>query len=913
MKELVIEEAIHQKEHKIVVVGNGLDISLGLKTSYQHFIDYIKDQHHFSEDLELYEYNRLFLRKYEDFNLNWSDFESLYEETVRKVNNRAQHEDLQDSFEITGINDAITALEKDFYDYVSDEYQKWLQQNTVPQYGSEFKKFSKKVNPFIQKLMKDEDAFFINFNYTDTLEDLCEDILYDGSGDQIQQSTKRIRQAKERIAHIHGSIEDENILFGGGFADREDTRSIHYSKSLLNDKLFRIKENDKLNTTRKNIMDELETKKEHFDLYIIGHSLQGSDFPFLSKMLLDAKRVFIFYYEADYTTKMEELIRELGSSIVEKIVLVPFLEILLENQLVIDSYDAYETIEPFLNNKFPKEKTLENLSLTAQHFIFKHIKELTITSKNVEIVLNLIEKLQENRIPIRIKKVSFSGTLKEEYLNRIKNSKAFMDLLPSIEKAYFKNTGIDVEFLANLFQNADNMTYVSLDHCTLLNNGLTELDISVCESLVRLEIIDSTFNPENKNENFIFSSAKLVNNVEKLVIEKNTNILIENSILENAKKLLEVSIVFSDTDTYNIEAHLENVEILRIDCSTTDFPAITVGNHIKEMTITGYPDDRLKFSSLMKSDESSLGFPQFQLLQLNSPDNIRSFGELEIDVLLDVFSTNIKLIIDEESISIMEYYKKYKSVAVDSFLITTKEIMEKTFTSILKPEETLSQEIVTDFEEWYDELSTKLNHTQEDKEPILTLIREQLSHSKSPKKEIQKTTNEDAPKSDFDSLVNNEQPIDYTKTEKLLFDYAEAKINSEAFMIFLRDENKSQMVIDIYKQILDLIEHQELTEAEIFQLKEQQFKRIRAEIFNQFSEKWFVSNEDLMLSAVQYKKGMEPIPAIGSIIDSRDFNKYKKIHPDAKKFKYPQQMKQAWQKVLEEQIVPLNEELTYLM
>ncbi|OTN90046.1 hypothetical protein A5819_002545 [Enterococcus sp. 7E2_DIV0204] len=913
MEELGIEETIPKKEHKIVVVGNGLDINLGLKTSYQHFIDYIKDRHHFSEDLELYEYNRLFLRKYEDFNLNWSDFESLYEETVRKVNNRAQHEDLQDSFEITGINDAITALEKDFYDYVSDEYQKWLQQNTVPQYGSEFKKFSKKVNPFIQKLMKDEDAFFINFNYTDTLEDLCEDIIYDGSEDKIQQSTKQVRQAKERIAHIHGSIEDENILFGGGFADREDTRRIHYSKSLLNDKLFRIKENDKLNTTRKNIMDELEKKKENFDLYIIGHSLQGSDFPFLSKMLLDAKRVFIFYYEADYSTKMEELIRELGSSIVEKIVLVPFLEILLENQLVIDSYVAYETIEPFLKNKFPKQEILEDLSLTARHFIFKHITELTITSENVETVLNLIEKLQENRIPIRIKKVCFSGTLKEEYLNRIKNSKAFMNLLSFIEKAYFKNTGIDIEFLENLFQDADNMTYMSIDHCTLLNNGLTELDISVCESLVRLEIIDSTFNPENKNENFIFNSAKLVNNIEKLVIEKNTNIFIENSILENAKNLLEVSIVFSDTDTYNIEAHLENVEILRIDCSTTNFPTVTVGNHIKEITITGYPDDRLQFSSLMKSDENSLGFPQFQLLQLNSPDNIRSFAELEIDVLLDVFSTNIKLIIDEESISIMEYYKKYKSVAVDPFLITTKEIMEKTFTSILKPEETLSQEIVTDFEEWYDELSTKLNHAQEGKEPILTLIREKLSHSKSPNKEIQKTTNEDAPKSDFDSLENNEQPIDYTKTEKLLFDYAEAKINSEAFTIFLRDENKSQVVIDIYKQILDLIEHQELTEAEIFQLKEQQFKRIRAEIFNQFSEKWFVSNEDLMLSAVQYKKGMEPIPAIGSIIDSRDFNKYKKIHPDAKKFKYPQQMKQAWQKVLEEQIVPLNEELTYLM
>ena len=103
----VLNEVDVEGRNKVVVVGNGFDISVGLKSSYKDFIEYIKERHHFSEDLELYEYNRLFLRKYEDFKLNWSDFESLYEETVRSVNNRVQHEDLQDSFEITVINDSI--------------------------------------------------------------------------------------------------------------------------------------------------------------------------------------------------------------------------------------------------------------------------------------------------------------------------------------------------------------------------------------------------------------------------------------------------------------------------------------------------------------------------------------------------------------------------------------------------------------------------------------------------------------------------------------------------------------------------------------------------------------------------------------------------------------------------------------
>ncbi|MDQ6111540.1 AbiH family protein, partial [Enterococcus gallinarum] len=227
------------ENNKIIVVGNGFDISVGIKSSYEQFIDYIKDRHHFIEDLELYEYNRLFLRKYQDFKLNWSDFESLYEETVRNVNKRVlQHEELQDSLEINTINAAIKKLEKDFYDYISDEYHRWLQQNTVDN-SVQFKKFSKKINPVIKQLLSDEHAFFINFNYTETLEDIVEDILFEKvqkdsniiDNLKSQIAYKRIREAKNRIAHIHGSIEEENILFGGGFADREDTVDIHYSKS----------------------------------------------------------------------------------------------------------------------------------------------------------------------------------------------------------------------------------------------------------------------------------------------------------------------------------------------------------------------------------------------------------------------------------------------------------------------------------------------------------------------------------------------------------------------------------------------------------------------------------------------------------------------------------------------------------
>ncbi|WP_205527723.1 hypothetical protein [Brochothrix thermosphacta] len=627
---------------------------------------------------------------------------------------------------------------------------------------------------------------------------------------------------------------------------------------------------------------------------------------------MEAKRIFIFYYETDYTTKMEVLIREIGSSIVEKVILVPFIEILLEDELVIDSYATYETIEPFVNNKFPKESTLEELALTANHFIFKHITELTITSDNVEIVLKLIEKLQENRIPIQIKKVCFSGTLEEMYIERMKNSQAFIGMFSYIEKVTFENTGIDIEFLGIFLRDTNKLVLLNLNNCTLLNNGVTELDISVCESLVRLEIVDCTFNIEDSRKPFIFSSEKLNNNIGKLVIEKNTNIIVDNTVLENAKNLLDVSIIFSDTDTHifsdtdthKFKAHLKNIEILRMDCSTTEFPKITVGNDIKEITITGYPAETLKFSSLMKNDEYSLGFPKFKLLQLNSPDNITSFSDLDIDILLDVFSENIKLIIDEQSISIEEYYKKHRNVEVNPFLSTTKEVIEKTFSSIINSKEVVSQEVISDFEGWYCELS-ELIDKDSDPNLFLSIVKDKINVEKN----NQKVTSNESVDTEVVSMPKSKKDISYSEVDRLLFSYDSTEKNYKEMITYFEREQKNTTVIFIYMKVLALINKQNLTETAIFKVKEEKFKQERDNIINDFSKEWFVSTDELNLSASQYKKGIDPIPGIGAVIDSRNYEEFKNNHPEVGKFKYPQEMKKAWKKVLEEQIVMLNEEI----
>ncbi|MDT6480963.1 type I restriction endonuclease subunit S, partial [Enterococcus faecium] len=52
-----------------------------------------------------------------------------------------------------------------------------------------------------------------------------------------------------------------------------------------------------------------------------------------------------------------------------------------------------------------------------------------------------------------------------------------------------------------------------------------------------------------------------------------------------------------------------------------------------------------------------------------------------------------------------------------------------------------------------------------------------------------------------------------------------------------------------------------------------------------------------------------PIPNMKAIINSKDYEGYKANHPEAKPFKYAQEMKRAWRKMLDDELIPLENEL----
>ncbi|MDY7964733.1 AbiH family protein [Bacillus thuringiensis] len=892
-KELIMNKRFNKRN--IVVIGNGFDMGLGLKSSYQNFIEYIKHKKKFDKDYDLYNYNRLFFRKYENFHLNWSDFESLYEETIRKINNRSQkNEEPQDILDIASINNAIKRLEEDFNEYLSEEYPKWVEQRTIPTGNPDVKKFTEKINPFFEKLIKDENTYFVNFNYTNSMEDLCGSVLYDS--DEIPQSMLSLKRAKDRIFHIHGSLEEGNILFGGGFTDSEDISKIHYSQSLINDKLFRIKKDDLLNTTRKQIMSiiNLNSKEVQNDLFIIGHSLQGSDFLFLSKLIKKANKVFIFYYEDDYILKMEEILRKLGSTIAEKIILVPFLEILFQpDKSIVSNYKEYEKIDSFFPNKFPSEDILSELTLTIDHFSFRNINELRISSDNVETILHIARNLVSNRNNSRISQIHFENSIDVADFNKLRNSDDFLILLKRVEKIFFLNTEIDSDFLIKLLENSSNLVYIKMEDCTLVSGNNESVDVSICESLKRLEIVNCFFTSKRKSMFYIKSDKQ--NNIEKLTLLGNTDIVIEKNVLEKSTNLTELNIyIVDEKNVYPEELHLENLEILQIDYSSGLVPSLTVGNKIEEIILLGYPDESIKLSSFMKSNEESVGFPNLRLFHLKLPDAMNSCQDLIVDVILDVFSNHTKLIVDKDMKSIKEYYLGNKEPHIKIF----NRFEESIDNDILLKFKNLSLELSklkkqSIIEEFLEEMSIKL-------EEFRTIAQIEL-------KDIDDLDKRNKSDSEGDIVTNKIETAIY----RLLYAHAMGnKAASSELIKTLEKQNKTQIVMDIYREILTEIENTRLDSKEdILILKNDFFTQTINKVIKDFSEEWFVSKEALSLSAMQYVDGAKDIPNIGNIIDSKDYKNYKVKHPEVKPIKYAQAIKQSWKKELDGKIVYLNNEL----
>jgi len=163
----------------------------------------------------------------------------------------------------------------------------------------------------------------------------------------------------------------------------------------------------------------------------------------------------------------------------------------------------------------------------------------------------------------------------------------------------------------------------------------------------------------------------------------------------------------------------------------------------------------------------------------------------------------------------------------------------------------------------------------------------------------------------FGDNVIKSYDIDATYIDQLLGTYsANNKDIRDEIEKALQKMKKSENVKEVYRTILNAIDRKEIDpEEDILVVKRRFFSQARNEALHDFASTWLVSLDELHSSAMQYVIGTEPIPNIGGIISSARFDEYKVLHPDVKKLKYSPEMKRQWKKILDEFVVPLDDEL----
>lgn len=262
-------------EH-LYIIGNGFDRYQGLLTGFEHFREYVRHN-----DAKLYELIEKYYRyKQKDF---WYHFEEslakLDDDKIREYctnyledygcNNwrDAYHHDYQ--YEISRIIDALT-------DSLYSIFEKWLSNIDISN---------------VQKrgIILDKDAFYLSFNYTQTLE-------------------KVYNIPKNHILHIHGKYDNnqkEHLIYGHRGYNYVLDKHIEDPRVYEGEKIIM----DYFHTTTKPVNQIIHRYRKFFYkmisevryVTIIGHSMNKIDFPYFKRISnsVKGKVDWTYYYHSE--------------------------------------------------------------------------------------------------------------------------------------------------------------------------------------------------------------------------------------------------------------------------------------------------------------------------------------------------------------------------------------------------------------------------------------------------------------------------------------------------------------------------------------------------------------------------------------------------------------------------------------
>ncbi len=290
--------------NRLIIIGNGYDLKLQLKTSYKHFLYGFVN--HIIENIELYksEPNILFkiiatrkaplkdqdslniAKKFLDIktpllekafndidNLNWTDLERIYYSELIKIYDKSLQSNPKGTYnylsDVSRLNLELDEIKKFLAKYLNDEVannRPRLQNHYYEDFSNmfdnkDFDDATLKLKGTAIRGKKPSKVFILNFNYTNLFSD-----YFNMSMSQDNDIT---------IVNIHGTMDDpSSMVFGYGdeldenYSKLESLDEDEWLRHFKSFSYFRTKDYDKL-------LGFIETGD--FQTWIVGHSCGLSD------------------------------------------------------------------------------------------------------------------------------------------------------------------------------------------------------------------------------------------------------------------------------------------------------------------------------------------------------------------------------------------------------------------------------------------------------------------------------------------------------------------------------------------------------------------------------------------------------------------------------------------------------------
>lgn len=268
---------------KLYIIGNGFDLWHGLPTGYEHFYEFAKQ---LLDDIEdYYSFEIAHSGPWHNFenSLGSFDWEYFYD--------AHNHIDVtSESFrrsEVYGLEDDLTEQADNYVEAIKESFREWIE-------GID-------VSVANKKLTFPQNAKFITFNYTSTLQSIY------GISD-------------EKVFHIHGQSEKyDELIFGHSVTMEEEPEldeNGDSNRTMFSDAQGAAKY--PFYAFQKPVSEVIENNLEFFEsvedvreIVVIGHSFNNIDLPYFKKLAESVKNTMWLVYcykESDKVHHVQELL-----------------------------------------------------------------------------------------------------------------------------------------------------------------------------------------------------------------------------------------------------------------------------------------------------------------------------------------------------------------------------------------------------------------------------------------------------------------------------------------------------------------------------------------------------------------------------------------------------------------------------